>query len=188
MIEGAEYSTDSLDPREVKLAKVLIRNNKMTVAQLNDFLKERNRFEEDGKRYLGDILVDRKYIEQDVLDQFFKENNDMYHTFCERLVFEGFLTQEQFEAIKSHEEASTNLVSALSKLGIMTRDSFSKLFSKRVNALRLGDWLLTKKKIKEENLKSALDEQNVYRLHDYLLFYKIVNKELMDKVREKFSI
>lgn len=188
MIEGAKYSDESLSQSEVKLARVLIRNNKLTVDQLNVFLKERNRFENDGKKYLGDILVERKYIDRGVLDQFFKENNDLYLAFCERMVVEGFLSEEQLETIKAHEDAGTNVMSALSKAGIMTKDNFSKLFSKRVNALRLGDWLLTKRKISEENLDMGLKEQNVYRLDEHLLFYKLMSEEFLEKVKEKLSI
>ncbi len=188
MIEGAEYSIECLDPGEVKMAKVLIRNNKITIKQLNEFLAERNRYEQSGKRYLGDILVEKKFITQEALDEFFAENNQLYNEFCHKLVDEGFLRQEQLEAILAHEDASTNMVSALEKQGIMTRESFTKLFSKRVNALRLGDWLLTKKAITGEKLKEALELQSIYRLEDYLVYYKISSKELIVRVKEKLGL
>ncbi|VAX24529.1 hypothetical protein MNBD_NITROSPINAE02-1984 [hydrothermal vent metagenome] len=184
----AQAINNILDPNELKIAKVLLHNKKITNDQFNKFLKERNRFERNGKRPLGDILVEMGYIQKNVVDQFFKEHNDLYLDFSKRLVQEGFLNQELLEKLMAHKDAKTNIVAALENLSIMTRENFINLYSKRVNALRLGDWLLIKKKIDNAKLEKALKYQSIHRLEDYLVYHKIVDENMIKKIKDKLDI
>lgn len=187
-------STDALDsadillPEELKIAKVLLHNKKITKDQFMAYLKERDRFEKEGKRPLGDILVEKGLIKREVLSEFLKEHNDFYREFCKQLVEEGFLRQEQLEKILKHEDSSTNIVSSIDKLNIMTKTNFIILYSKRVNSLRLGDWLLHGKKITLDQLKLCLAEQRVYRLDDYFIYHKVVTREIMEKIKDKLEL
>ncbi|MGK7345805.1 MAG: hypothetical protein ACNS63_08345 [Candidatus Nitrospinota bacterium M3_3B_026] len=172
----------------MKLARALLGGNMMTEDQFEDFLGLRERFDQGGKRYLGDIMVERGYISQDVVDEFFAQNNEMYLEFLDELIETGFLREDQKERILADEGSRTKVVSVLEKLGIMTKESFIKLFSKRVNSLRLGDWLLAKRKIDKETLEKALKEQNIYRLEDYLRFHEIIDEARLAKIKEKLGI
>lgn len=184
----AKVTVDILEPNELKVAKVLLHNKKITKEQFNKFLVERNRFEREGKLPLGDILIEMGFIQKNVVDQFFKEHNDLYLNFAKRLVQEGFLSKEQLERLMAHKDAKANIIAAIEKLSIMTRENFIKLYSKRVNSLRLGDWLLTKKKIDNEKLNKALKRQSVHRLEDYFVYHKIIDKDLIKKVKIKLDI
>lgn len=179
---------EGLGASEAALARALLGENVLTESQLEDFLVLRERFDKDGKRYLGDIMVERGYISQGVLDEFFAQNNEMYLEFLDELTETGFLREDQKERILADEGSKTKVVSVLEKLGIMTKESFIKLFSKRVNSLRLGDWLLAKRKIDKEKLSRALAEQNIYRLEDYLRFHKILDEARLAKIKEKLGI
>lgn len=188
MFDESDPRLSVMDQSEMKLAKVLLRNNKMTEDQLNNFLSIRADFEKSGKRYLGDILVHRGYVKQEDIDEFFSENNQMYIKFLDRLIEEGFLSEEQRDEILADELSKQNVVAVLEKGGIMTKESFIKLFSKRVNSLRLGDWLLAKRKLSEETLKKALQEQSANRLEDYLVFHGIAKKDLIEGIKKKLNI
>ncbi len=184
----AQGTVNILDPNELKIAKVLLHNKKITNDQFNRFLKERKRFERDGKLPLGDILVEMGYIQKKVVDQFFKEHNGLYFDFAKRLAQEGFLSEELLNKILAHKEAKTNIVAAIEKLSIMTRENFINLYSKRVNSLRLGDWLLIKKKIDNAKLEKALEYQSVHRFEDYLVYHKIIDKDMINKIKNKLDI
>jgi len=67
-------------------------------------------------------------------------------------------------------------------------DNFIKLFSSKVNALRLGDWLLAKRKIAPEVLKKALQEQKIYRFEDYLVYHGILPRATVDLLKEKLGL
>ena len=188
MLDESDPRIKNLDAGEVKLAKTLEHNNMLTREQFNEFLELRESFEKKGKRYLGDILVERGFVRQEDIDEFFVENNEMYIEFLDRLIDEGFLREEQKDRVMADEGARTNVVSVMEKLGIMTKESFIKLFSKRVNSLRLGDWLLTKRKIDGARLKKALEEQGVRRLDDYLVHRGIVEKDKLEEIKKKLRI
>ncbi|MBI4666569.1 MAG: hypothetical protein HY751_09195 [Nitrospinae bacterium] len=183
-----ELDMESLDPNEAKLAKVLLDNGKLTQEQVKEYLDFRADLEKGGKKYLGDILVERGYLPRQVVDDFFTEHNQLYLDFCSRLKDEGFLNREQFNQIMAHPHSDTNVVSVMEDLGIMTKENFSKLFANKVNALRLGDWLLAKRKIDPALLTKALAEQKIYRFEDYLVYHDLAPKSLIDYIKSKLGM
>jgi len=187
VINESDPRIGNLGSDEIKLARVLLKNNKITEAQLNEFLDARARFEAQGKRYLGDILVDSGYVKKEDIDEFFMENNEMYLQFIKRLVDEGFMGEDERNRIMADEQSAKNVVPVLESLGIMTKENFIQLFSKRVNSLRLGDWLLAKRKIDKEKLEQALQEQNANKLEGYLVHRKIVGRDLIEMIKQKLS-
>jgi polyhydroxyalkanoate synthesis regulator phasin len=183
-----EAIIESLDPSEVALAKTLLANGRVTQDQIKDFLQLRKRLDSEGKPYLGDILVEKGHITKETLAEFFTENNHLYKTFLSSLVEGGYLNESQRQKILNDPESSKTIVAVMEKLGIMTKDNFIKLFSSKVNALRLGDWLLAKRKIDPNLLKTALEEQKIYRFEDYLVYHGILPRQTVDAIKDKLGL
>lgn len=183
-----EAIIESLDPGEVAMAKVLLAKGRITQEQIKQFLVVRERLDRDGKPYLGDILVDRGLITNETLDEFFAENNHLYREFLGSLVDGGYLGVEQRQRVLDDPESATKIVAVMEKLGIMTKDNFIRLFSKKVNALRLGDWLLAKRKLEPAVLNKALAEQKIYRFEDYLVHHGILPRATVDMLKEKLGV
>jgi hypothetical protein len=188
MAEETRLDTSLLEPDEIRFAKVLLANNLLSREKFAAYLAERSRFDSDGKRYLGDILVELALVSADDLDEFFQESNERYLLFLEELVEGGYLPRNQWKEVMDDDEAETNVVNVLERRGVMTKANFSQLFSKRVNALRLGDWLLSHEKIKKEDLDRALAHQRIYRLDDWLVAHKALSREKVDAVRKRLGM
>ncbi|MBI5815315.1 MAG: hypothetical protein HZB29_06850 [Nitrospinae bacterium] len=183
-----EPGLERLDPNEARLARALINGGMVSKENFIAFLGFRNKLDSEGRRYLGDILVERGYIRREDVEEFFMENNQLYLSFCEKLANDGYLSDENHAKIASHPDAKVNVVSLMEKLGIMTKESFTKLFSKRVNALRLGDWLVAKRRIDAALLSQALAEQKIYRLEDYLVYHKLITRDGLDGFKRAAGI
>jgi len=179
---------ESLDPGEVAMAKTLLAKGRITQAQVKEFLAMRGKLEKEGKLYLGDILVERGFITNEVLEEFFTENNHLYMAFLANLVDDGFMNAAQRQRVLDDPDAPKTIVSVIEKLGIMTKDNFIKLFASKVNSLRLGDWLLAKRKIDPVELKRALEEQKMYRFEDYIVYHGILPRETVDMLKEKLGL
>ncbi|MBF0292818.1 MAG: hypothetical protein HQK86_11755 [Nitrospinae bacterium] len=183
-----EAIIESLDPGEVAIAKTLLAKGRITQDQIKHFLVLREKLDRVGKPYLGDILVERGLISKETLDEFFTENNHLYREFLGSLVEGGYLGAEQRQKVLNDPDSATKIVAVMEKLGIMTKDNFIRLFSSKVNALRLGDWLLAKHKIEPAVLKKALAEQKIYRFEDYLVYHGILPKETVEMLKEKLGL
>ena len=183
-----EAIIESLDPGEVAMAKVRLAKGRITQDQIKQFLVTREKLDREGKPYLGDILVERGLITKETLEEFFAENNHLYKAFLDSLVDGGYLGVEQRRRVLNDPDSAKTIVSVMEKLGIMTKDSFIKLFSNKVNALRLGDWLLAKRKIDQDVLKKALAEQKIYRFEDYLVHHGILPRETVEMLKEKLGV
>ena len=183
-----EAIIENLDPSEVAIAKTLLAKGRITQEQIKEFLVMRDKLDKEGKLYLGDILVERGHITKEVLEEFFTENNHLYRAFLSNLVDGGFMGVDQRKRVLDDPDSAKIIVSVIEKLGIMTKDNFIKLFASKVNALRLGDWLLAKRKIAPDVLKRALQEQKMYRFEDYLVYHGILPKETVDMLKEKLGL
>jgi len=179
---------DALTADETKLAKVLLHNKKMTDEQLDTFIGVREKQDREGKKYLGETLVERGLITQETLDEFFGQNNKMYLEFCEQMHEKGFIKTSQFKAIMDDEASQKNVVTVIENLGVMTKDSFIKLFSGSYNTFKLGEWLVAKHKVDAAELNEALKEQSLHSLDDYLVYYKIVDSKIIDVVKSKLRM
>jgi len=179
---------ENLDPGEVAMAKTLLAKGRITQAQIKEFLVMRDKLDKEGRLYLGDILVERGFITNEVLEEFFTENNHLYRAFLANLVDGGFMSAAQRQRVLDDPDSAKIIVYVIEKLGIMTKDNFIKLFANKVNSLRLGDWLLAKRKIDPEVLKRALQEQKMYRFEDYLVYHGILPKETVDMLKEKLGL
>lgn len=183
-----EAIIESLDPGEVAMAKTLLAKGRITQDQIKQFLALRERLDREGKPYLGDILVERGLITKESLEEFFTENNHLYKGFLDSLVDGGYLSAEQRQRVFDDPASAKTIVLVMEKLGIMTKDNFIKLFSSKVNALRLGDWLLAKRKIAPEVLKKALEEQKIYRFEDYLVYHGILPRATVELLKERLGL
>lgn len=169
---------------DVRLATTLMRVKKLSEGQLEEFIQFHNRRISTGKKYLGDILQERGLITKKALGEFFKENNRIYQEFLKVMLDRGFLTRKQYEDVTADKDSRVSVVFVLEKLGIMTKDNFTKLCANMTAAPRLGDWLVENGKIGKEDLNKALEEQKVTNLEDYLLYNKIVDKKTLDRVKD----
>ncbi len=178
----------AITENEKKLAKVLIEKNKLSKEQFEQFIQLRKEFDDKGKRYLGNILVDRGLVSKETLNDFFTENNKFYLKFCDQLLKQGFLQTEQYNSIMNDDRSSVNVVSVIEEQGIMTKESFTKFFWNNTSTLRLGEWLVENKKLGKESLDDALAEQNINNLENYLVYNKILTMETINLVKEKLGL
>jgi len=178
----------SLSENEVILARSLLAKRKISGMQFAQFIQLRNRFDNEGKRYLGDILVGRGDLSKETLDEFFTKNNAAYLEFCHQLLDQGFLRRDHHDRIMADERSANNVISVIEDLGIMTKESFTKLFGNKSGAIRLGDWLVENKKVTKEKLQDALAEQTLNNLEGYLVYHKIVDRETIDEFKEELNL
>ncbi len=176
-MKDSTYGLELLDEEEIRVARFLLEKGKISPDQLIRFIDMRRKYSNDGKKYLGEILVQRGFVSKDDIGQFFLENNRLYLKFCEEMVQTGFMSRRDYEALTESEGSKESVVEALEKLNIMTRATFTRLFASRVNALRLGEWLKVTGKIADEKLRQALLEQSIFSFADYLEHENILSKE-----------
>lgn len=177
-----------LDKEESSLAKVLLKNNLLNEEGLNRFLDFRLTRSTVGKKFIGGTLLDLGYVVQADLEAYVKENHDTHTTFLHKIADEGFLTHEQFDLVlRKSEETGGDVVTAINDLNIMTRENYIRYFNNREHILRLGEWLVKKKKITKEQLDYAVKAQSVNSLEDYLLFHNLVTPEVIDRIKEKLA-
>ena len=184
----SEHGMETIDPSEVRLAAALVKTGLIGKEVIAEFIASRKKRDADGKKYLGDILVEKGFVKREDVEEFFTENNQLYLNFCDKLVEDGYLSGDNHFRIMSDPKSKVNVVSLMEDLGIMTKESFTKLFAKRVNALRLGDWLVAKRRIGAALITQALEEQKIYRLDDYLVFHKILQKEQLESFKIKAGL
>jgi len=173
---------------EITLAKVLVRNKKMTEDQLDSFIALRKTSHSSGKLYLGDVLVKRGMIKEDALDKFFQNNNKQYLKFISHMVDKGLIGESQAKTIMQYKEARQNVVMVIERLGIMTKASFIKLFLNYKTALKLGEWLVTNKILDEEKLQDALKEQSISNLEEYVVYHNMVDRQTIDQLKQKLCL
>lgn len=173
---------------EITLAKILVRNKKITSQQLDSFIELRKKSHSAGKQYLGDVLVKRGMIKEEVLDKFFEKNNEQYLKFIAHMVDQGLLGEGQRKKIMRHKEARQNVVMLIEQLGIMTKASFIKLFLNYQNALRLGEWLVANKILDEDKLQDALKEQSISNLEEYVVYHNMLDRKTMDQIKQKLCL
>ncbi|VAX15440.1 hypothetical protein MNBD_NITROSPINAE03-1408 [hydrothermal vent metagenome] len=173
---------------EIALAKVLVRNKKMTEQQLDSFIKLRKKSHSAGKLYLGDVLVKRGMIKEDPLDKFFKDNNKQYLKFIDHMVDHGLIGDDQRKKIMRYKEARQNVVTVIERLGLMTKASFIKLFLNYQTALKLGEWLVANKILDEEKLQDALKEQSIGNLEEYVVYHNMLDRQTIDQIKQKLCL
>jgi len=173
---------------EITLAKVLVRNKKMTEEQLDSFMEMRKKSNSAGKRYLGDVLVRRGMIKAEVLDKFFANNNKQYLKFIDHMVERGLIGEGQVKEIMRYKEARQNVVMVIERLGLMTKASFIKLFLNYQNALKLGEWLIANKIVEEDKLQDALKEQSISNLEEYVVYHDMLDRQTIDQIKQKLCL
>ncbi len=177
-----------LEEEEAVLARVLLKNNLLTEEELNRFLAFRERRGTAGKKYIGGTLIDLGYISQANLDEYVKENFAQHTAFLHKITKEGYVTPEQEALIKKKSlETKGDVVTVISELNIMTRENYIRFFNNREPILRLGEWLVMKKKISQSQLDYAVKAQSVNSLEDYLTFHDIMNAETLENIKKKIA-
>jgi len=174
-IEAIAFLTD----REKKIAGHLLANRIISETQFREFLDKRKKIDTGGKAFLGGMLVGKGLLEAGALEEFFQTNNRIYLDLLGQMKDGGYLSEAQYAAVMRADESKTNVVAALERLNIMTRESFIRICSNRVNLLKLGEWLVMNGKLKREVLEEALEEQHVNNLEDYLIHRKLVGRDLL---------
>ncbi|MFQ5432158.1 MAG: hypothetical protein ACE5EN_06590 [Nitrospinota bacterium] len=175
-----------LDAEENTLAKALRNSKLITEKSLNDYIEFRKKKDETGKTYLGRILVEQGLITDEDLREFVDDSNKLHMEFCDTLLDKGYITEEQLEHVwRRRDDSGEDVIAILEDEGIMTRDSFAKIFDKNTSAgnLRLGEWLVLNKKVTNEQVLSARDLQRINTLSDYLLHNKLITEEALAKVK-----
>lgn len=177
-----------LEQEEASLAHVLLKHHLLKDEDMNRFLSYRVNRRSAGKKYIGGTLIDLGYVTQADLDMYVKENHDKHAAFLRKLSDEGYLTPEQFVlAQRKSEETGGDVVTAINELNIMTRENYIRFFNNREHIPRMGEWLVAKRKITQEQLDRAVKLQNVNSFTDYLKFHDLVNAEVVDKIKEKLA-
>ncbi len=178
----------SLEEEEAVLARVLLKNNLLKEEELNRFLAFRETRGTAGKKYIGSTLIDLGYTTQADLDEYVNENHAKHTAFLRKITEEGYVTPEQEALIKNKSrETKGDVVTVISELNIMTRENYIRFFNNREPVLRLGEWLVIKKKITQAQLDYAVKAQSVSSLDDYLTFHNLVKADTLNKVKEKIA-
>lgn len=186
----ADSKFQSLDEEETILARVLLKNGLITEEALGHYSKFRKMHDATGKTYLGEILVNLGYITGADKEEFISDNNKLHLKFCDMLAEKGFLTKKQKEMIyENHRESGKDVISLLDHLNIMTRDAFSRIYNKfeGVGILRLGEWLVLKGKVTQQQIERAIDLQKINGLAEFMVFNGYCSEKVMKKVLNKLS-
>lgn len=177
-----------LEQEEASLAQVLLKHNLLKDEDMNRFLSYRVNRRTAGKKYIGGTLLELGYVTQADLDMYVKENHDKHAAFLRKITEEGYLTLEQEGLVRRKSEGTGgDVVTAINELNIMTRENYIRFFNNREPVLRMGEWLVAKKKVTQEQLDHAVKSQNVNSFDDYLKFHNLVNAEVVDKIKEKLA-
>ena len=180
-----ESKLSALDAEEAAFARTLFQKKMISKRDLNGYIDFRKNKDEKGKTYLGEILIEQGLITADDLQEFVKEIDGVHMEFCDTLLDKGFLTEAQLETIwRRRDDTGEDVISIMEDLGIMTRDSFARIFDKNSSAgtLRLGEWMVLNKNVTNEQILAARDLQRINTLADYLIHNKIVGRKEIDKV------
>ena len=177
-----------LEREEAVLANVLVRNKLVPESAVDEWARQKRGLNEFGKPFLGEVLKDLKFLTQADLDQYVKENEAAHVEFVTALETQGYLSKEQMNAVNvKRAKTGGDLVTVISELNIMTKESYIRLFNNRSNSLRLGEWLLANGKLTKEQLDAALQIRNITHLEDYLVHRNICQKAIIEKVKEKIA-
>jgi len=175
-----------LDEDERALAKALLKESLITEEILQKFVDFKISRDETGKTYLGEVLINMGMIKDGDVEEYMKEHDIQHLEFLETLANEGYILPEKLVEFRDvHDTMEVSVVSLLDELDIMTKDHFMKLFNNRFRGFKLGEWLVLKKKITEDDLDKARRVQKVNGLADYLELNNYCSRDVLDKVKEK---
>ncbi len=187
VINVADLDFDALETKEKNLAKVLLKNNLMTEEVFGKYLKFKEECDDMGKQSLWKVLLRLEYLTQGDLDEYIEERKEPYIQFCKTLVNDGFMEQEQWEAVQEQCKNGKEIVMALSDENVMTRDNFLRSFIRHTGEPRLSEWLVSKAKLTAEQLKNAKKLQRECRLSDFLIQHGFCKENVVRKVEEKIA-
>ncbi len=177
-----------LEQEEAALARALLKHNLLKEEDMNRFLAFHANRITAGKKYIGGTLISLGYITQADLDAYVKENSDKHAAFLHKITEEGYFSREQEDLIlRKARETGGDVVTVISELNIMTRENYIRFFNNREPVLRLGEWLISKKKITQAQLDHAVKAQSITNLDDYLKFHNLVKAEVVDKIKQKLA-
>ena len=124
-----------LDAEEANLAKALQSGGLITKKALNGYIEFRKKKDETGKTYLGRILVRQGLITEEDLQEFLDQSNELHMEFCDFLVDKGYISEDQLEHVwRRRDDSGEDVIAILEDEGIMTRDTFAKIFDKNTSA------------------------------------------------------
>jgi hypothetical protein len=180
--------SEVLERPEAVLAQALMKVKLVPEQAIQDYITFAKENHQSGKPYLGKVLLNMKYITQADLDEYVNENDAAHAEFMESLLKGGYLTNEQRNMLFEEKNKTGNdLITLINELGIMTKENYMRIFNNRVYVLKLGEWLVMKKKVTEEQLGVALKVRNISTLEEYLLHHNSITKPMLDKIKEKLA-
>jgi hypothetical protein len=178
----------ALDIDDRRLAQVLLNNNLISDEELVQYLEFRKNRDINGKAFLGNILVGMNSITEKDLEEYLSEEEKRHLDFCDILVSEGYIREEQLEELSTrHKETGTPIILLISEMNLMTKDNFIRLFNNLAYGFKLGEWLLLHGKVTQKKLEAAKEAQRINRLADYLAYHGICSRDTLDKVQEKIA-
>ncbi|MFQ5560885.1 MAG: hypothetical protein ACE5FU_09910 [Nitrospinota bacterium] len=140
-----------------------------------------------GRKYLGEILVEKGYVPEKVIKQFVVAMQGYYEKFCKQMVDKGYLRRVHFEKILEEKKNAPNkdIAEIVIQNGFMGRDSFYKLFINFAKVPPLGQILVTKGHITKEQFEEARAAQKVNTFEELLIEKGYLTKEqLVQATRE----
>ncbi|VAX21066.1 Flagellar synthesis regulator FleN [hydrothermal vent metagenome] len=179
---------NAITDEELWIANELLRNEYITEDDFCKFADLRYRFDLEGKSYLGDILLRRKLITEEVLKEFLKINNNVYTKFCSVLRDQGLINKDQFQEIMDDKKSGEDIIAVISEHKVMSRDNFMKLFNSVSRSPKFGEWLVHNKYVGKSDVVDALREQGINSFEDYLIYNKLVSKDVLDSLKYKMEL
>jgi len=178
----------ALDIDDRRLAQVLLNNNLIPDEEFTKYLDFRKNRDTNGKAFLGNILIEMNSINEKDLEEYLIEEEKRHYEFCDILVSEGYIREDQLkEVTEKHEATGIPIIVLISEMNLMTKDNFIRLFNNLAYGFKLGEWLLLNGRVTQEKLEAAKEAQRVNRLADYLVYHGICSRDTLDKVQEKIA-
>ncbi len=179
---------DTITNEELRIANELLRSEYITEDEFCKFAEIRYKFDMEGKNYLGDILVKRKLITEDVLKDFLRINNNVYTKFCSVLRDQGLINKDQFQEIMNDKKSDKDIIAVISEHKVMSRDNFMKLFNSVSRSPKFGEWLVHNKYVEKSDVVDALREQGINSFEDYLIYNKLVGRDVLDSLKYNMEL
>lgn len=173
---------------EAFLARVLLKNKIVKPEDVEKYVGFKKMESEIGKAYLGELLIKLGVIKQAVMDEFIEENDQRHLEFCGKLAQDGFFSKEQNDlVVKTHNETGKDVITVLSDKGIMTRDTFARIFNQKTGGLKLGEWLVLNRKVSQVQIDKARKLQTAKSLEEFLVINGSILEQDIKKVKDKIA-
>jgi hypothetical protein len=172
------------------LIKILLERNLVTKEQVADAEQMAQKLRLEGRKYLGQILVEKGYVTQSVIDNFIHSMQDNYDKFCVSLLNKGYIRKSHYKKImdEKKENPTKDIAKIVIENGFLGRDTFYKLFNNYLKVPFMGQLLISKNIITKEQFEDARKTQQMKSFQDILCEKKYLTKKDLESIKEELVL